>query len=782
MALWAQDRVFLFCRTCGYGLRLWRLKQRPNSPKSRRPGERTGPPSPAHKWFFRLAAFFLVLVLPLGGLETVLRLAGYGYSTHFFRKMRIGDQEFLVNNDKVGLRFFPPELLRIPTPVRMKAQKPAGSYRIFILGESAAMGDPEPAFGAGRYLETLLRERFPDGNFEIVNVAMTAINSHTILPIARECAGHQGDLWIIYMGNNEMVGPFGAVTVFGAKAPPVGLVRLGLAVQRTRVGQLLMSVGRGLKGKSARTPAWGGMQMFAENRIMPDDPHKERVYRNFQSNLQDILRAGLDSGASVILSTVAVNLRDCPPFASLSNSNLPAADRTLCDKLFAEGALSEGQGKLADAAQRYEQAASLNPRSADLQFRWANCLLQQTNTGAALPRFQLACDYDALPFRADTAINTRIAQAGHRAASPRLALMDAVGLFTANSSSGVPGQESFYEHVHFTFDGNYVLGRAWAAEVERFLPAAITNHAAANWVSQETCERLLGLTDWNRCNVLEEVARRVQRPPLSGQFNNARRLAACQARISDLRHRMDSAAATKARATYLEALKRSPDDYFLHEGFADFLVAQGDFKQAEAQWQQVRELIPQDYLAYFEVGRLFALQGRWTEAQASLSRAVAVLPTFSDAWLELGKVHDAQGTLAAALEDYDRALRLQPHDYRIYFFQGKALAKSNRRAEAIESYRQAVRLNPDYWEAHLDLGGQLGLDEKVAEARNEFAAVIRLKPDVAMAHLNLGVALMKQRQLGDAAREFEETLRLEPGNKFAPDYLAQVRAMKSRAP
>jgi Tfp pilus assembly protein PilF len=51
-----------------------------------------------------------------------------------------------------------------------------------------------------------------------------------------------------------------------------------------------------------------------------------------------------------------------------------------------------------------------------------------------------------------------------------------------------------------------------------------------------------------------------------------------------------------------------------------------------------------------------------------------------------------------------------------------------------------------------------------------------------MAHLNLGVTLMKQGQLGGAAREFEETLRLEPENKFAPDYLRQVQAMKSRTP
>ena len=129
----------------------------------------------------------------------------------------------------------------------MPAQKPPGTYRIFILGESAAMGDPEPAFGAGRYLEALLHERFPRAKFEVINVAMTAINSHAILPIARDCARQAGDLWIVYMGNNEMVGPFGAATVFGTQAPPWPFVRLNLAIQQLRLGQLLAAAGQNLK-------------------------------------------------------------------------------------------------------------------------------------------------------------------------------------------------------------------------------------------------------------------------------------------------------------------------------------------------------------------------------------------------------------------------------------------------------------------------------------------------------------------------------------------------------
>ena len=164
-------------------------------------------------------------------LECALRLAGYGYSTAFFKPLKVAGQDCLVDNDDFGLRFFPPALARIPVPVVMKATKPVGAIRIFLLGESAALGDPRPQFGAGRYLEALLRERFPGQDFEVVNVAMTAINSHVILPLARECAVHQGDLWVIYMGNNEVVGPFGAGTVFSPQTPPLALIRLNVALK-----------------------------------------------------------------------------------------------------------------------------------------------------------------------------------------------------------------------------------------------------------------------------------------------------------------------------------------------------------------------------------------------------------------------------------------------------------------------------------------------------------------------------------------------------------------------
>src|SRR5439155_3900184 len=117
--------------------------------------------------------------------------------------------------------------------------KPPCIIRIFIFGESAAFGDPQPRFGLSRMLETMLELRYPAKKFEVVNAAMTGINSHVIRPLARDCVPAHADVWVIYMGNNEVVGPFGAGTVFGNQATPLPLIHALLALKSTRTGQLL---------------------------------------------------------------------------------------------------------------------------------------------------------------------------------------------------------------------------------------------------------------------------------------------------------------------------------------------------------------------------------------------------------------------------------------------------------------------------------------------------------------------------------------------------------------
>jgi len=751
-----------------------------NSSEKAAPGSEPRAISNHRRWLFRFCALTLVPLFLLGGLELALRVGGYGYPASFFLLTRVNGRAVYIENQKFGLRFFPPLLARSPSPVVMEAVKATNAYRIFLLGESAALGDPEPAYGCGRYLEVLLRERYPRTHFEVVCVAMTAINSHAMLPIARECARHDGDLWVIYAGNNEVLGPFGAGTVFGPRAPSLQLIRTSLAVKTTRIGQMLDALLGRLTHDSSPPPLWRGMGMFLGHQIRHDDPGQQRVHQYFMNNLREILRIGREAGVQIILSTVASNLRDCPPFVSLHSANLSESRKNAWDQLYREGRALELLGKFPEAVDKYSEAAQLDHEYAELQYRLGTCHLALTNLAQARRCYELARDFDALPFRADSRINDIIDKVASEFADQGVYRLDGVGALSLDNSLPIPGQESFYEHVHLNFEGNHLLARALAQQVASLLPAKTAENARQEWASSELCGRRLALTDWNRYRVYESVLQRVSEAPFTNQSNAGHRQSTYREKLSQIKSGMTPAALKQGREAYQEALSGAPNDFFLHRKYAELLETAGDLTGAVTEWQRVRELLPHHPIAYFQLGRLLGERAEIGAAEGYLAGAVRIRPDFVEALDELGRVLAKQGKFGESIACYKRALRIQPNDPRIHFHLADALAAYGKRAEALASLREAIRLRPGYWEARYLLGVEFALQEKIEEAEEQFAEVVRLRPEYALGHLNLGVALAKKGRTDDALVQFREALRCDPQNKLALQHMEAIQLLKSR--
>jgi tetratricopeptide (TPR) repeat protein len=765
-------------------------------------------------WLFRILAATLVPLLVLGALEISLRLAGYGHSTRFFVRTTIDGKEYYVPNDKFGYRFFPAAIARTPMPLRMAVKKPANTFRIFLFGESAAQGDPDPTFGAGRYLQTLLRERYPGTDFEVVCVAMTAINSHVILPIARECAGHDGDLWIVYMGNNEMIGPFGASTVFGSRVPAVSLVRANLAAKATRTGQLVETLMHHWGSSSSIPKTWEGLNMFKDHQLGYDDSNRLRAYQNFQKNLADILRAGRGAGVPIILSTVGSNLKDCAPFGSLHASTLNPARQSEWESLFQTGISFEAAGEYPKAIDRFTRAVALDPQYAELQFRLASCHLALTNMTEALHEFELARDDDTLAFRSDTRINQMIKNAADAQAGHGVHFLDATHVLAENSPNGIPGNELFYEHVHLNFAGNYLLGRAFAEQAAKLLPKEILARDKNEWASSEICDRRLAVSPWDRSRVWQANYSRVSEPPFTSQLNDVPRAQFYIAKLKELGSQMNDETREQSRAMYQDAVARAPEDYCLHENFSQFLLAIGDLKEAVKQEQRYIELLPESPLALCKIGSLLVRAGETSEAKKYFSRALAIQVDYVPAFNELGLIYanqqkiaeaakyfahvlqlnpgyvetyvnwgfleQTEGNLDQAVAHYHQAAALQPQGPTAYFDQAVTLAMQHQRNDSITHFQAAVWMNPQFWQAHYLLGMELAAENKIDDAKVQFSAVVHLRPDFAKGHLNYAVALAKQGDLETALKEFQTTLQLNPSNTNAQRNLEAVQANLAR--
>src|SRR5664280_581037 len=543
-------------------------------------------------WLKRLTAAIVFPLLVVGGLELALRLAGYGFDPHYFRPVQIQGSGFYVPDERFNNRFFPPGLARPLLPIRLAEHKSPNSYRIFLFGESAANGDPDSTYGFGRYLEILLRERFPGTDFQVACVAITAIDSNVILPIAAECARHDGDLWLIYMGNNEMVGPFGAETVYGPRAPRREIIRAILAVKSTRVGQLLESLLRGLKSNSQSPKNWGGMQMFMDSRIGYDDPARLRAYSNFKGNLEDILRVSRRARVPVILSTMAVNLKDCPPFASVHERTLTETQESAWNKAYQRGVALETGGSYRQALAAYEDADKVDARLADLHFRMARCEFALTNYDEARRDFELARDEDALDFRADNRINSVITQAASGQNGQKVRLVDSAHDLARSCASGIPGLDFFYDHVHFNFTGSYLIASNFAEQVKSLLPAPITSRDKGEWTTAELCESRLALSVWDRQRVWQPIFNRISVPPFTGQLDHSNYFKLCEARLNDAKLRMAMQTPEQALQMYEQACALAPDDNLLHGNFEQFLEASGDLTNAVREAKRVCQLVP----------------------------------------------------------------------------------------------------------------------------------------------------------------------------------------------
>jgi tetratricopeptide (TPR) repeat protein len=546
------------------------------------PSETQKPSIRWRKWLPRIAAAILVPCLVLGLTEAGLRLAGVGYSTDLLVPCTIQGKPGFSYNLFFLAPFFPPGMIREPAAYAIPAQKPPRTYRIFVLGESAAMGDPDPAYSFSRYLEVMLRDRYPSMNFEVINTGSVAINSHILLPIAEGLVKHQPDLFIIYSGNNEVVGPYGPGTALSAAGMNLDFIRASMMLRSTRIGQLFTKLG-------THKREWRGMEMFLDKQIRSDSPLMRQAYKNYERNLQDTVDVIRKSGARVLLSTVVTNLKDCAPFGSLHRKGLGAEQLREWSALVQKGIQLEDAKSYPEALKAYEAAAAIDDSYAELDFRIASCLLRIGDDAEARKDFERARDLDTLRFRADSEIN-RINRSV-ASSTPGVELVDTEETLSRQSPHGVTGNEMVYEHVHLTPLGNYLAARGLFEQVVSKLGSPEAGSSAGDGVlSEEECERRLALTPHDKIRLAREMLKTVEKPPFTNQLTHKEQI---------LHLSMDAGVPDEDPQTtaseYQWAISHWPDDKLLRYKFGLFLLRY----DPNAAVQQLRQARPFDGFPIF---------------------------------------------------------------------------------------------------------------------------------------------------------------------------------------
>jgi Flp pilus assembly protein TadD len=680
----------------------------------------------ARTWILRVA---VALVVPLGllvALETGLRLAGYGRAATFL----IPDSEpgyFRTNPDFARL-FLPGNFDLRPLNFRVSTHKAPNTVRIVVLGESAALGVPVPSFAFAPQLRAQLRARFPGKEIEVLNTGIVAINSHVVYQIARDMARFEPDLFVVYMGNNEVVGPYGPGCAYLSQMPPLWIIRASVFVRSTRTGQLIGSLAGKLFSRGRSAAQWGGMSMFVDSAVAGDDPRLEAVYANYEANLGGIIDAARSAGAQTILCTVVANLEDCPPFLSRHRPGLSEGELSAFKAAFEAGRLAWMLGENEKALVALAEAMRIDPQFADVHFMVGSTELRTGNVDTARAQFVEALHWDALRFRPDQRINEIVRRTARGGGKKDLVLVDcAMALGSDGGSTAAPsGRGLLFEHVHFDWDGNYRVARMMAEGCCAVLrPDA---RLGTSWLDSAGCADALAYTAHERFPMLLRIDVLVRKPPFTNQLSYVADQARMVREIDAARAQgRTPAALAHAAAVAKAASSKDPDNPELAGILEGIDLDLGDLEGALALARRAQELLPRDAALSADEASVLLRLGRFSEAEKLLAVSSSsgndldlVAPVLVDFWTQSKRVDEGERLLA-------RAIARNPADRRIRLARAGLMRAGGDLAGAEREFRSLLAEEPANQEALEALVTLLNEAGRTADAETESLAAADLQ-------------------------------------------------------
>lgn len=683
------------------------------------------------RWLFRVIVIIIIPLAILLLVELGLRIAGYGFSSSIATRCDLHGKDALCDNYKFTWRFFPRTIARAPDPFVFLAKKPTKTYRIFVLGGSAAQGVPDGAFNFGRILQVMLQEFYPEYNFELINTAITAINSHVVHEIVKDCAHYEGDLFIVYMGNNEVVGPYGVGTIFSPHFSSLFLIRSSIFFKSTKLGQLVSNVINSIIFSDNDQKTWRGLEMFLEKQIRANDPNLGKIYGHFRKNLEDIAIIANKNEADIIFCTVACNLKDNPPFGSLHRPDLTVKEKRKWERIYSQGIELEKNGKYKEAVTLYLEVAEIDNHYADLMFRLGRCYWELGEFIEAKDHFIQARELDTLRFRVDNNINQIIRETARKLSTKNVFLTDAAKFFEQNSPHRVPGNEFFYEHVHLKFSGNYLLAKAIFKKMEKILHERIKKNRNSYVPTMKRCARHLAYTDWDRFNLAYEVLNNyIKKPPYSTQLYHEERVQRLEKELKALSIHLAPESLENSAVLYRKAISNRPYDWWLYAKYARLLSMDiKNLQGAMQQYHKVKEYLPHSYYGYAGLGLILQQEGRSEEAVMMNLEALRINPFKFDIHNNLGITYQHLGKINKAIKHFSCAKELQPFYVPAYMNLALLLSQEGKKDEAIELLQNGIQFVPNSPDLHYNLGIFFKNKGILDKSINEFRIALKLDPN-----------------------------------------------------
>ncbi len=591
-------------------------------------------------WYYLvmiLLPVFIILLIEIG-----LRIFNYGRT--YDQWISAGDGRLTLNPEIAFRYFYNTERVPSANHNYFDEIKQNNSYRVFVMGGSSAAGFPYSPNGAfSRYIQKRLELLYPDKKIEVVNIAMSAINSYALRDMLPGVLEKQPDLIVIYAGHNEYYGALGVGSV-ETLGDTRFIVNTVIWLNQFKTFELLRNVIKSVSGMFSEPVKSDGtlMARMSQRQQIPFESEKYSAGLNqFEGNLRDILVMAKNENVPVILGKLVSNLKDQKPFESSSDDNHPPADEVY--------------------SKAHNELRSGNLKNADSLFRYAK-------------------DLDALRWRAPEMVNQIIETVGKEFNFPVVGI-DSV--MNAESKSGVVGDDLITDHLHPNLRGFQIIGREIcnSAIKSEIFPKVNVNYSLqlqdSITLSRYEFTKLDSITALYQVIILKS-----DWPYTKEKLSDEEKL-----KLLNIQTYSDSLAFLVGKGDLSwEAV---------HLKLAERKFSEGDIESFLKEIRAVTDEYPFDPYPYEVASRLFVNSKRFVEAHPFLAKLNDLKPgAYSTKWL--GIIALMNNMVDSAINLLSESINYNSSDAQVYYNLAGAYSIKKDYNTALQMINRCLQLEPNY--------------------------------------------------------------------------------------
>lgn len=615
---------------------------------------------------------------------------------------------------KDGTASTAPDRLRYFNQVSFAVNKPVGALRIFCLGGSTTYGRPfDGRSSFGKWLEDLLKASIPQRTVQVINAGGISYASYRIVPLIREILQYHPDAVVLYTGHNEFLERRTYAGLFDQGKHLINVRALLEKLNAYRALKTLLTplVPKQQKGDQGSPPSGKGdrKKSVLKDEVTAildrsagldlyhrDDAFSQGVVRHFAYNLRTMITLCRDAKVPLILVQPTSNLKDFSPFKSEHDVRLTAEQKKSADEKLRRAVDLLKGNQAAEALSMLEGVIAADPLYAESYYWKGKALIALGRATEARPAFVRAKDLDVCPLRAISPLEQAVDRIAKEERVPVVPFRDILNRKIAETGekSGVPGKESFLDHVHPTIEVHQTI-----AEL------ILETLAAENLVH---LSRTLGPDE--KAAIYAKGMK-----GLDPEFFAVKDLNL--AKVLNWAGKKEEARVFLERSA--DKLKDNPE---VHKMLGGFLLAEKRYDEAVKEYSEAVRTSGGDPEMLYSLALAYSRAGLKEKAKEAYAEVMEKAPKILEASVNLALMHLEEGQTAKALEILGKGVERHPDSPVLFGPYALALAITGKPTEALPWMLKAVEAEPGDPSNRYNLAGiyaLLGRSDQAVKTLNQ---------------------------------------------------------------